>query len=267
MLEDIFESFEKRRRARGLESRQTKDNSIGFSDREWKKRVYRIFSWKWLVTLFQKKEMGLLRASEWGDPFENFFLKCKVRCSDGRIATLEQIEKSWYGQCWTTAADSDAMWRIYSRDKDGVRLCTTIERLFATIWDENDEFNGLNNYVGKVHYYKRSAIEQFMKSTAFWDIASGGHTEKFAALLCVKRTEFRHEKEVRVLRHDQSACSKVVTIGLEPNKIFDDVVLDPRLDADEFDCQKKLLENAGCILPIRQSQLYKVDPNVIIEEA
>jgi hypothetical protein len=106
------------------------DNGIDIDD--WDAPIYRVYSMHRFKSLLNTKTNGLVHPSLWKDPFENFFLKCKAVASDGTFVSLESLSESWYGQCWTKNRDSDAMWRIYSPNKDGVRVSTTIRKLFVS---------------------------------------------------------------------------------------------------------------------------------------
>src|SRR5208337_1102621 len=98
----------------------------GLNIKDWDATIYRVFPIRWFRDMVETKTMGLARPSRWDDPFENFYLKCKVRLATGEIGSLKLIASKWYGQCWTKNRESDAMWRIYSPDKCGVRVSTTI---------------------------------------------------------------------------------------------------------------------------------------------
>ena len=50
--------------------------------------IYRVFPLRWFKDIVLNKRIGLVRPSSWGDPFENFVLKCKVRISDSELASL-----------------------------------------------------------------------------------------------------------------------------------------------------------------------------------
>jgi len=243
-------------------TRDKRNNGIWIAATDWDTKIYRVFSWKWLLKLLQEKRMGLMRPRRWDDPFENFLLKCTVVSHDGSPVSLEKVEGSWYGQCWTMNADSDALWRIYSPNKDGVRVSTTVGHLFDAIYDENDEFASLNYFIGMVRYYERAEIEKLLNEVSFFDMTGGGPIQ-FAALLCVKRPEFEHEKEVRILIRDDKTCFDIREIELDPFALFDELVLDPRLNSDAFECQTKQLRAVGWTKAINQSDLYKIELKTI----
>src|SRR5271155_4059703 len=96
----------------------------------WDAAIYRVLPLKRFKELIVKKRLVLVRPLLWDDPFENFFLNCPVRIPPtGELGSMKQISEKWYGICWTKNSDSDAMWRIYSHMKDGVRVSTTIRKL------------------------------------------------------------------------------------------------------------------------------------------
>lgn len=238
--------------------RKMEDNVINIDNID--QKIYRIFSVKRFEELLMKKKLFLVNPEKWDDPFENFFLRANTVEPNGELVSLEGIAKSWYGQCWTYTKDSDALWRIYSSKKDGIRVTTTIHKLFSHVWDEKDKFKSLNYFIGSVVYKERSEIENFMRDTSFWEIAQGGQNNGFAELLCMKRKEFIHENEVRLLVHDNNKHGKngCYEVDIEYQDIFEDICLDPRLEDSEFENLKTKIEKYSGSIPITQSDLYKV---------
>lgn len=228
--------------------------------------VYRIFARDRFLQLLRTAELVLPNPSLWEDPFENFFLQAPVRLPDGRLATLRDLASKWYGQCWTFNRDTDAMWRIYSGpEKTGVRVRSTVGKLFDVICDPGNQLASLQCFAGAVEYRPRSWIEQFLQQTSFLDVAFGGQNDGFARLLCVKREEFSHEAEMRLLFCDVGDLDQP-SIDLPPFRPFridvpsviDEVTLDPRLDDTEYARAQDELRFAGCPGPILQSELYRV---------
>lgn len=238
--------------------RKMEDNVIGIDELD--RKIYRIFSVSRFKELLNTKKLVLVNPEKWDDPFENFFLRANAVESSGALVYLDDIAKSWYGQCWTFTEDSDALWRIYSSKKDGIRVMTTVRKLFSLIWNETDDFKSLNYFIGAVEYKDRNEIEEFMNNTSFWDIALGGQNDGFAKLLCMKRNEFNHENEVRLLIHDNNKHGKdgCFEVDIEYQNIFDEICLDPRLEDSEFANLKTEIEPLAGSIPITQSGLYKV---------
>ncbi len=223
-------------------------------------KIYRIFSVKRFKELLASKKLVLVNPDRWDDPFENFFLKANAVEPNGTLISLEELSKSWYGQCWTYTKDSDALWRIYSPKKCGIRVTTTIRKLFSQAWHEGDKFNTLNYFIGAVTYKNRGDIEDLMNNTSFLDIAFGGQNDGFAKLLCIKRSEFSHENEVRLLINDNNNQGKngCYKIEIEYHEVFEEICLDPRLEDSKFLNLKAEIGKFSGSIPITQSDLYKV---------
>ncbi len=113
---------------------------------------------------------------------------------------------------------------------------------------------------------ERGEIEDFLRTTPFENLVSGGQTRDLARTLCIKRLEFLHEREVRLLYHDAESKEKcdVFVLAFDYDKALDHVMLDPRLDTERFEALKADLIRLGCKLRIMQSDLYKVGPTINI---
>lgn len=136
-------------------------NIIGIEDLD--TPIYRIFSLDRFSEMITSGENGLVHPSKWDDPFENFFLKCDAETPEGETVSLSSLSASWYGQCWTLNSDSDAMWRIYSKDKkEGVKVKTTVRKLFTDFYNLTDNHARLKYLVGAVEYKPKIEIENLL---------------------------------------------------------------------------------------------------------
>src|SRR5690554_3254814 len=146
-----------------------KDNLIFLKEDELDKPIYRIFSFARLEEVFAEKKLTLVKPKLWDDPFENFILNSTGELPDGREFQIG-FRDNYYGQCWSLTVESDAMWRIYSPDKDGVKVKTTIRKLFQPIYLAGGEYykaNGspfnLSSFVGKVKYSNTTNLTKMLK--------------------------------------------------------------------------------------------------------
>jgi len=238
--------------------------------------LYRVYALDRFEQLLATNYDALVNPTKWEDPFENFFLEAtevEDPESEGKIS-LKNLAADWYGQCWTTLPESDAMWRIYSGDpnkagadpnKLGVKVKTMARKLFDNLKRTESGAPYLQFFIGHVDYMTEAQITAMMEGLTFLDVSFGGQGDKFADLLCIKREAFQHEQEVRLLFQDldpKRGADKVFKYKLNPNTIFEQVVLDPRLK-DHTAVQSRLVA-AGCTLPISRSPLYQ-SPHFVIQ--
>lgn len=223
--------------------------------------IYRIFSWDRFNDLMTKNELILVNPDKWDDPFENFYLKADAYSGDDKIS-LQNLRKGWFGQCWTLNEDTDAMWRIYSPDKRGIRLKTTVGRIFKAVIQQQGIFADFSSFIGRVLYLSNEDIQNYHQQS-FSQTMLGGQGNGFASMLLRKRKAFEHEAEVRVLASLATDYLYEFEDGLYPVEIvfedmFEEICIDPRLDEKRFLKTKKHI-NQITKIPVTQSSLYKFD--------
>jgi hypothetical protein len=155
-----------------------------------------------LIELFQKQANALVKPELWDDPFENLVFHHKASLQNGMIASFDNLRNSLYGQCWTlNQNETDALWRIYSPKKDGVRVTTTLGKLFDSFYNPQNNFAMVSYFIGKMLYDTASNLKQYFEdpdtlASHVFDSSAQGHVET----LLVKRIEFQHENEVSYLK-------------------------------------------------------------------
>ena len=105
---------------------------------------------------------------------------------------------SVFGQCWSLLKESDAMWRIYSPEKHGVKVKTTPRKLREAL-ALRVEYPEVSAFIGRVRYesgsYLRDMVtDRVRMQNKIFDTSGKGHAET----LLFKRDEFAHEEEVRL---------------------------------------------------------------------
>jgi hypothetical protein len=176
--------------------------------------VFRVFRTQHFIKSLKKNENVMVRPHLWDDPFENLTFNRMIINFDilnvKPFPVSNLIRDRLYGQCWTlNCEETDALWRIYSPKADGVRIKSTIGRLFAGLYDETDPHAEECYFIGKVNYLSQDKIVTFIKkgiSVPTGDlnlldkVANRISSGKWAAsTLLVKRTEFQHENELRLI--------------------------------------------------------------------
>ena len=223
--------------------------------------VYRIMSFEWLKKIYRDSTNCLVRPIKWDDPFENILFSAIGLEKDGR-QTEFGFRNDFYGQCWTDADESDAMWRIYSPAKSGARIRCTPRKLLNYFYQTQDIFRNISCFIGKVVYLEQTEIVgllndvDFVKTSAF--DATGLHQ---CRTLLFKRKAFTHESEVRLLyqrpKTDHTAGDYFI-YPITPLTLFDEIVLDPRLTDAQESIATDELRNLGVSCPVFQSDLYKI---------
>jgi len=241
---------------------------INIEARSARTKLYRVFSYERLVQLFESRTNVLVRPKLWDDPLENYVLDAAHRMlaakkgSNSKMAeTILNVKEHLYGQCWSATSESDAMWRIYSANKAGVRVKTSISKLFKSV-TSSTEVKDLDCFIGKVKYEKEHKL--FSKlSNPNWLMGEIGDSRQQAASLFFKRNAFVHENEYRlVVLNVNTSDQNLFSYSIDPHTLIEEVVLDPRMSRELVSVftehLKKKLKFKG---RVEQSTLYRV-PNL-----
>lgn len=195
----------------------------------------------------------------WDDPYELFLYK-EALFVEGK--NLEKLLKDWserfYGQCWSLNEDTDAMWRIYSHDKQSVRIKTTVIDMIK-ILDQTRGMMWTAPIFGKVNYLTDEDIICWLRE--FEKMGWGSFINVHPKSLFLKRKEFCHENEVRFILFQtfDYDVSEYIELKVTPSQFIKEIALDPRLSDSECERMRdeiRLLEQS---IPIIQSNLYKFD--------
>lgn len=239
---------------------------LNLEESEYDNHIYRIISYERFIELFEKRKNTLVKPKLWEDTFENFALKSKLKFPDNSELELDAHERL-YGQCWTTSSASDAMWRIYSQDKKGIRIRTTIDKLLSSLDIANVNTARTESCIGKVEYKHEAAImSQARKAFSLnGQMTFGG---LFRSLL-IKRKAFVHEKEVRLIHLDWGydlPTDDIYSYEIDPHKLITQVMIDPRISYDEYEkIQKNIRQKTEYRGDIKRSLLYRLPETLTIE--
>jgi len=239
---------------------------LNLEESEYDQYIYRIISYERFIDLFKNRKNTLIKPKLWEDNFENLVLKSKLKFPDGSEIELDTHERL-YGQCWTTSKASDAMWRIYSQDKQGIRIRTTIKNLLYSLDLANVNTAMTESCIGKVGYKAEATIISQAKQ-AFSPDGRITFGSLFSSLL-IKRKAFDHEKEVRLIYLDwgyKLPIEDIYSYEIDPHELITQVMIDPRISYDEFKKIKKdIIHKTGYQGDIKRSLLYRLPDNLTIE--
>lgn len=222
------------------------------------KPIYRIMSINRFLQTLERKTLTLVKPHKWDDPFENALLASSFKASDGEIGTIS-AKDSVYGQCWTLHRETDAMWRIYSQNKDGVRVTTTPRKLLHALKKSVGQHAELKCFLGRVQYKRKTELLKSLKSINLFSTDGSGIAES----LLYKRVEFSHEKEIRLIYsgEDGKCLSDLYDFKIEPNILFDRVLFDPRMENELKIAYKLAIAKKNCNFEIKRSILYDAPKN------
>ena len=239
-------------------------------DRNDETPIWRVFRKEHALSLISGNGLYFPRPQKWDDPFENLLLKQTYF----EAGTQTPIDASaffdlFFGQCWTREnKETDATWRIYAPEKDGIRVRTTVKKLYSILDAAFDGTPTLMFFVCRVDYFevndilKRARLDMEMLK-AVKDISG----ETALQHLTVKRPEFSHENEVRIIYRD--VLGKVpnsedhLIVPTESVNFIEDITVDPRMDSSEFKNFRNQTQSTLPGIPIKQSELYRI-PNIAV---
>lgn len=191
-------------------------------------------------------------------------LKQNYYLNDGTPIDVINQADGIYGQCWTYLTESDAMWRIYSQNMDTIRIKTTVEKLYDALYQSDN--NMADTYVGLVKYESQNDIDSYVQGLSPLD--PGDFLKEVINGAFVKRQEFSHEREVRIVRmldSQQTLLSGALLQFPIPADFIEEFCIDPRADANLVANLTNQLISVGVPAnKICQSQLYRFNSHHMI---
>jgi hypothetical protein len=238
-------------------------NIYGIEGDELDKNIYRIIPLAYLYPIFEKKENVLVRTGKWNDPFENFMLKCRFRIPTGEIARIG-FRDHFFGQCWSTRSQSEALWRLYSATKESVRIRSTPRKLFGGLCKAFGDWARVTCFIGRVQYFSSKRLVRHAKSI-FADIQIP-RPHDFAKTLLFKRSAFKHEEEIRLLYLPKDEPDDdLYSYPIKALDVVDDIRLDPRLTPKEAEkLEEEIRSRTGFKGNIKKSDLYDPPPDIVL---
>lgn len=231
------------------------NNYINILSKEIDKPIYRIMPIHRLLEMFSSKELVLVPPEKWDDPFENLLLKGYIKEIVQNNPGMGVFRNDVYGQCWTLHRETDAMWRIYSADKQGVKIKTTVSKLIQSLVSSAEPKMKGGCFIGKVDYLNPKEIIPKLKSI------QGIYGRDAAESLLYKRNEFRHEREIRLIC--TRGLGSVQSFSINPSELFDEIVFDPRMNEHMYLACKRAVEEHGFKKAIKKSQMYQLPKGVV----
>lgn len=236
------------------------ENYINLDNSEIDGYIYRVMPVRRLLQAFEERQLVLVPPREWDDPFENLLLSAKLVLSEtGETGGMDGIRDKVYGQCWTLHRETDAMWRIYSSDTNGVKVRTSPRRLLEALKSSNRCLSDVTCFIGKVEYLTQKTLVSTLKGLDLFNTNGSG----VAKSLLYKRKEFSHEKEIRLIYTEGKGS--IHSFDADPIELFDELVFDPRMDQYLYTAYRSAALSYGFKGRVAKSVLYKPPEGLTIK--
>lgn len=225
--------------------------------------IFKFMPINYAAMMIQNHQLVMGRVSTWEDVYENYVLKQNYFMPDGTPVDVINQAAGIFGQCWSLKPDSDAMWRIYSPNKDAIRIRTTVGKLFDTLYVTNN--NMADTYIGRVLYQDQAQIDADIQRIS--PVSGQDFLHNMVTGAFVKRREFDHEDEVRIVRildsHDTLLAGNLLSFPINQNFI-EELCIDPRAETqEEQDYRAQLIASGAPPAIITKSQLYQFNSHQI----
>ncbi|MBI5177839.1 MAG: hypothetical protein HZA04_01095 [Nitrospinae bacterium] len=223
--------------------------------------ISRYMSVEQFLAIGESKTLTLPKIKCWEDPNESYevrqFYDANIRCHQkkGEQETALILEKQKndlleraFGICFTKTTESDAHWRIFSKQGTGIQISTNVRKL-------EDAMQNSNIYclyaVGKVFY---GTLEYAPNLVDGMSLSIHAHLKK--------DVPFENENEVRLVAvfilESGNRFPDLITIPIDSG-FFSCIVIDPRAKKWEVAALKSYCRSKEWLksIPVEQSQLYK----------
>lgn len=237
-------------------------------------RLYRVFPLWFFEECFRLKRLTLVQPRKWDDPYEDLcssMMLVDQREPAKQLSLAEHLDPA-FAQCWSSNADSDVLLRAYSRvtidphfgrntdlRNEGVQVESSPRKLLMALGHWASDKKDAYACVGEVVYAGQSEVAQrVVNFVNEFGAARIGKNSLRAKMLLLKRLNFQHEAEVRmVIVRSIEGTSDILHVPIEPNEIFLSVRFDPRLTLFEQREREQFIRDRGYEGPIRTDGWYQ----------
>lgn len=235
-------------------------NFIDLTKKEQDAPIYRTMTAKRLLEIIQNKTLALVRPHKWNDPFENFLMNATGELPNGEKILFASRDKL-YGQCWTFTKESEAHWRVYAPEGDGVKVKTTPIRLLSALYGAMGKFKAIQCFIGRVRYLRKKEVQDLLEdSRTLTSLVLDSTGRGQAQSLLFKRFPFSYEHEVRIIYHDVEGrnSTDIFSFPVDPLSLFDEIIFDPRMKYSDFRRFKNEFARLGFVKRMVKSKLYSI---------
>lgn len=251
----------------------------------WPGYLYRIVPLNRFLDGLRMGVNTLVSPANWEDPYEAAQLRVELehplfvdgagvyssglrddvpRKVQGSWKQSSQVVKRIFCQCWSNLAESDAMWRLYSPENEGVKLRIPLQSLLESLARSGC---GGTAFLGPMEYLAQPAFDDLIADCRKnWliqvrpDLHPAPALSDWARSVLRKRSQFAHESEYRLVlcgvdSNKQYGNALLFEYPVDWKSLVCEVELDPRC-GNPSDVMGRIA-NAGYDGEIKVSPLYK----------
>lgn len=230
------------------------------------KIYYRVISLDRAIEMLDKNRWAFVSPSLWNDPFEKAFLNADYNHVGKEFNLPFKPDKRGhclFAQCWTVTRESEAFWKTYTPNEDGIRISIKATILFKVLNNIRD----YTVYVGYAKYEDYRKLYAFKTDNDIWtELKKPIINKDHLRMMLKKRHQFSYEVEIRILLIRKSRMKrKVAKLRVRnTHKILEKFTLDPRMGSHIANfLKRKLKDHYKVTGDIEQSQLYKKPGGII----
>lgn len=216
-------------------------------------KLYRFINYETLLDYLVNKRFSFSKCTLFKDPWELFFNDAEFIIDDND-SWVDPHKEHLFAMCFTKTEESEALWRIHSKNESGVKIVSSVEKLKILV---KDSYSAFDVYLQEMVYDDNIKNEDFFINK-FPNAKT--HKELRRACLFLKRKAFEYEQEVRLVldskkeRPDENIHHIFVE---DPNEIIEKIVLNPLIDNEMAILQRKILTDTfGFKGDVAKSHLY-----------
>lgn len=210
---------------------------------------------------FLNNKFVFVSPTKWGDPYEKAFLEAEY--FNGNRSYFHPLKPKdgyrLYAQCWTSSGQTEAMWKGFSPNEDGVLVSIAVSKLLALLTEISIQ-GEYDFYIGKVNYENPIQLYQMKADPRIWERIYEQRIDHYLlGLLLKKREAFDFEKEYRILAVKKEGKSEdhFVTFSIENLlRNVEYLKFDPRMGDSLFEFLRSKIRAEHPNIEIHKSGLY-----------
>jgi Protein of unknown function (DUF2971) len=221
-------------------------------------KIWRYMDFAKFISLLDKKALFFSRADKLGDPFEGSFPEANVKKRQklgNEFETLGAYYRIYIKltviNCWhLNEYESDAMWKLYTQNGEGIAIQSTVGRLTSSL--NKYKFDPVDIFRVEYRDYKKVEIPEGTLSPYFH-----------------KRKSFEHEKELRAviqrlfykpngeIDFEKTPFKNGIYVPVNLSNLIENLYLSPTCPIWQKEILDSLVNKYGPNISFKQSQLIE----------